>query len=84
MRSGLTDSNVIATITVFVALGGASYVGGGVDMVQGTAKGVAWLRPRGFPEPSGQREPPTGWMASWINESGSTDLFKVYVVCASP
>jgi hypothetical protein len=63
---------------------GERATGGGVEMDSGNSKDVWYFTPGGRPVPNTQGATPTGWFADWFNESGSTDTFRVYVICASP
>jgi hypothetical protein len=62
---------------------GERATGGGVE-VTGTLNGVWYSAPGGRPVPNNAGDTPTGWYSDWFNGSGSTDSFRVYVVCASP
>jgi len=91
--NGATDVVVrfVQTVTTSGSFGndtarcnrGERATGGGVD-VTGTINGVWYSAPGGRPVPNGAGDTPTGWYSDWFNGSGSTDAFRVYVVCASP
>jgi hypothetical protein len=63
---------------------GERATGGGVEMNAGDSKDVWYFQPGGRPVPPTQGATPTGWYASWYNESATNDTFHVYVICASP
>jgi hypothetical protein len=63
---------------------GERATGGGVEVGTGSFKNVWSPIPGGKPEPAEAGETPTGWRGFWNNESGVTDTFHVYVVCAAP
>ena len=70
---------------------GERATGGGVTLFYGNSKDVWYFQPGGRPSLSAHTgeelkdgEAPTAWYASWYNESGSEDKFRVYVICASP
>jgi hypothetical protein len=70
-------------------LAGERATGGGVRMGNGTITGVSFFEPGGVPtngsgSASAADETPTGWSSSWYNQSGSTDTFTVFVLCAAP
>jgi hypothetical protein len=52
--------------------------------VTGTLNGVWYGAPGGRPFPNDAGDTPTGWYSEWFNGSGSTDSFRIYVVCAAP
>lgn len=62
---------------------GERATGGGVEMYSGNAVKVWYFDPGGRPFPRTRGATPTGWSASWYNESVSTDSFRVYAICAS-
>jgi hypothetical protein len=58
-------------------------------MAPGTIVGVSFFEPGGVPtngsgSASVADETPTGWSASWYNQSVATDTFTVFVLCAAP
>ncbi len=63
---------------------GERATGGGVETGTGSFKNVWSPIPGGKPVPAEPGLTPTGWRGYWLNESGSTDTFHVYVVCAAP
>ncbi len=63
---------------------GERATGGGVEMTNGNSKDVWYFEPGGAPVPNTQGATPTGWASTWFNESGGTDKFRVYAICASP
>jgi hypothetical protein len=70
-------------------LAGERATGGGVRMGPGTITSVWFFEPGGVPtngsgSASAADETPTGWSSSWFNQSGFTDTFTVYVICAAP
>jgi hypothetical protein len=63
---------------------GERATGGGVETGTGNFKNVWSPIPGGKPVPAEAGVTPTGWRGDWLNESGVTDTFHVYAVCASP
>jgi hypothetical protein len=63
---------------------GERATGGGVETGTGSFKNVSSPIPGGKPVPAEAGVTPTGWRGFWLNESGVTDTFHVYAVCASP
>jgi hypothetical protein len=63
---------------------GERATGGGVETGAGNFKNVWSPIPGGKPVPAEAGVTPTGWRGFWFNESGVTDTFHVYAVCASP
>jgi hypothetical protein len=62
---------------------GERATGGGAALAGGSAINLFYTEP-GRPNPSTVGAHPTGWAASWFNNSGSTDTIRVFAVCASP
>lgn len=74
--------------TVASCHAGEVATGGGADLDSGSASMTYWFEPGGVPatgsSPAGNGASPDGWLATWVNNSGSTEEVDVYVVCASP
>ena len=63
---------------------GERATGGGVETGAGSFANVSSPIPGGKPEPAEPGVTPTSWRGVWLNQSGGTDTFHVYVVCAAP
>ncbi len=63
---------------------GERATGGGVELDSGSSIKMWYFQPGGRPVPNTQGATPTGWYGSWWNETGSTDMVRVYAICASP
>jgi hypothetical protein len=63
---------------------GERATGGSVETGTGSFVNVSSPIPGGKPEPAEPGVTPTSWRGVWLNESGVTDTFHVYVVCAAP
>jgi hypothetical protein len=63
---------------------GERATGGAVRLISGSGANVTYFNPGGSPIPDAQGATPTGWTVSYFNNSGQTDTFRVYAICASP
>jgi hypothetical protein len=60
---------------------GEKATGGGVSLISGDSAHTFYFEPGGVPNVNSGT--PTGWQASWFQNSGSNETIRVYVVCAS-
>jgi hypothetical protein len=78
-----TPDNVNDTLSVSCNPGERA-TGGAARLTDGSAANVTFFNPGGSPIPEVQGATPTGWSVSYFNDSGQTDTFRVYAICASP